>query len=69
MGKKKRKPRTEIYHTGIIASNEAGSLRIIHSATGEGVVVTDLSRPGYWRNHLVSVRRVIQKPAALVIAQ
>lgn len=68
-GRRTRKGRTSIYHAGIVASNEGGRLRVIHSATGEGVVVTDMSRPGYWRNHLVSVRRVISRPAALVAAE
>jgi cell wall-associated NlpC family hydrolase len=68
-GRKKRKGHTQIYHAGIVASNDGGRLKVIHSATGEGVVVTDMSRPGYWRNHLVAVRRVIEKPAALALAQ
>jgi cell wall-associated NlpC family hydrolase len=68
-GRKKKGRGIQVYHAGIVASNQDGRLQVIHSATGEGVIVTDLSRPGYWRNHLVSVRRVIHKPAALVMAQ
>jgi cell wall-associated NlpC family hydrolase len=68
-GRKKRKGGVQIYHTGIVASTEGGRLRVIHSATGEGVVLTDMSRPGYWRKHLVSIRRVISEPMALVAAQ
>ena len=68
-GRKQRKGPAQIYHTGIVASNQDGRLRVIHSATGEGVVVTDMSRAGYWRNHLVAIRRVIDRPVALVAAQ
>ena len=68
-GRKGRRGRTTIYHAGIVASNQGGRLRVIHSASGEGVTVTDMSQPGYWRNHLVAVRRVIDRPAALYSVQ
>ncbi len=68
-GRKGRRGRTTIYHAGIVSSNRDGRLKVIHSASGEGVTVTDMSQPGYWRNHLVAVRRVIDKPAALFTVQ
>jgi len=68
-GRKRKGRNTQIYHAGLVATNKEGRLQIIHSATGQGVIHTDLHKPGYWRNHLVCVRRVIYHPVALVAAE
>ena len=57
---KKRKARkSRIYHAALVYSNSAGKLVIIHSASRQGVVLTNCSAGGYWQHNLHSARNVL----------
>ena len=60
--------RGRIYHAALVADTAGGRVRIIHSASRIGVTLTDISADGYWKRNLHSIRRVIDRPAALAPA-
>lgn len=50
---------TRVNHAGIVISEAGEPLRIIHSASRKGVVVSAIS--GYWKRRLLFTRRVIDE--------
>ena len=62
-GRKGKKGTISIYHAGIVASAKGEALKVIHAASRLGVTITDLSKAGYWKSNLVSIRRVVKNPA------
>jgi cell wall-associated NlpC family hydrolase len=47
-----------VNHAAIVASNPGEPLKIIHSASGKGIVVTSINQSNYWKKMLLFVRRV-----------
>lgn len=41
-----------ISHVGIVVSKQGEPLKMIHSASSKGIIVTDISASEYWRNRL-----------------
>lgn len=41
-----------ISHVGIVVSKQGEPLKMIHSASSKGIIVTDVSASEYWRNRL-----------------
>jgi len=47
-----------VNHAAIVVSNAGEPLKIIHSASGQGIVVTSINQSNYWKKMLLFVRRV-----------
>ncbi len=56
-GKNKRK----ISHVGIVISAEGESLRMIHSASSGGIMVTTIDTSNYWKSRLISAGRYLDR--------
>ncbi len=54
----KTKKGVTVNHAAIVASNPGEPLKIIHSASGKGIVVTSINQSKYWKKMLLFVRRV-----------
>lgn len=54
-GKSKKK----IHHVGIVVENKKGILKMIHSSSSKGVILTDVSSSAYWSKRLQKAGRVL----------
>jgi cell wall-associated NlpC family hydrolase len=50
-----------VNHAAIVVSNPGEPLKIIHSATGQGITLTAIHQSDYWERMLLFVRRVTLK--------
>jgi cell wall-associated NlpC family hydrolase len=51
--------RRSISHVGMVVSNDANGLVMIHSSTSQGIVVQNISKDEYWMNKLLFARDVL----------
>lgn len=60
--KKRRKHRwTRVSHAGIVISEPGEPLRIIHSASRKGVIISTVNHSRYWKRRLLFTRSVINE--------
>ncbi len=56
-GKSKRK----VSHVGIVISSEGEPLRMVHAASSEGIMITDIDSSAYWKARLLSAGRYLSR--------
>ena len=49
-----------VIHVGIVVSKKGDPLRMIHSTSSKGVIITDVSESPYWLKRIRKARRLIK---------
>ncbi len=53
------KEKKRIYHVGIVVSNDADGITMIHSTQSNGVNVTNVDQSSYWSKRVAGVKRIL----------
>lgn len=57
----RRSPGGRVFHVAMVYENNKGSITLIHSTSGRGVVIEKLETSDYWRSKVMSFRNVVSE--------